>query len=305
MKHWHRCQRWIRRGMSCPFSLVDEHEDTEDSDEFLDFTTVRKEAPVRPPPKEAKAMVGVREPRVAKPTALARAAAVPVAQPAFPIPDVVGPPIPKPGQQAPGRVALPGKAQAVAEVMKVAERSVGRVPQKAVFTREDFAFLQQSQIFAGSVDAQNQMAGQARVDAIQTQMAEEAAAEAFAPAQSTQIEVIRELVHKPPAGLVAIPLLAEAFRLLRRSPLFRSAVPISPGRIGTAGPVVPADIAARSTPLTVKTPSRAPSGAGTMAEARPARFSGGMLFNAAERMRQMMGVLRRKVTFDSATDFAQ
>ncbi len=299
MKHWHRCQRWTRRAMSCPFIGTEEHEDTEDADEFLDFTTVRKPARAKVPDKEAKAKVGVREPRRALPTALARAAAVPIQQPGFPIPDIVGPPIPTPGQQAPGRVALPAKAEAVTQVMRAAEESVGRVPQKAKFSREDLAFLFQSQVAAGSVDvrSQNRLAGQARVDAIQTQMAEEATAEAFAPAQSTQIEVIRELVHKPPAGLVAIPLLAEAFRLLRRSAMFRSAVPISPGRIGTAGPVVPADVAARSTPLTVKTPSRAPSGPGTMSEARvvPRRFSGGMLFNAAERMRQMMGVSRRMV----------
>ncbi len=298
MKHWHRCQRWTRRAMSCPFIGAEDHEDTEDADEFLDFTTVRKPAKAKVPPLEAKAEVGVREPRRALPTALARAAAVPIQQPGFPIPDIVGPPIPAPGKVEPGRVALPAKAEAVTQVMRAAEQSVGRVPQKAKFSREDFAFLFQSQVAAGSVDvaSQNRLAGQARVDAIQTQMAEEAVAEAFAPAQSTQIEVLRELVHRPPAGLVAIPLLAEAFRLLRRSAMFRSAVPISPGRIGTAGAVVPADLAARSTPLTVKTLSRAPSGPGTMAEARPARrFSGGMLFNAAERMRQMMGVSRRMV----------
>ncbi len=292
MKHWHRCQRWTRRAMSCPFIGAEEHEDTEDADEFLDFTTVRKPAPRKVPDKEAKAKVGVREPRRALPTALARAAAVPIQQPGFPIPDIVGPPVPAPGTQAPGRVALPAKAEAVAQVMRAAEQSVGRVPQKAKFSREDFAFLFQQQIAAGSVDvaSQNQLAGQARADAIQTQMAEEAAAEAFAPAQGTQIDVLREIVQRPPAGLIAIPLLAEAFRLLRRSPMFRSAVPIQPGR------VVPADISPRSTPLTVRTELRAPSGAGQMSEARPARrFSGGMLFNAAERMRQMVGVSRRMV----------
>ena len=88
---------------------------------------------------------------------------------------------------------------------------------------------------------------------------------------------------------MAIPLLAEAFRLLRGSALFRSAVPIAPGRIGTAGRVVPADVAARSKPLTVRTASRPPSGAGQMAETR----GGAIMFNAAERMRQMMGVSRR------------
>ncbi len=33
MKHWHRCQRWTRRGATCPFRRWEDHEDTEDDQE--------------------------------------------------------------------------------------------------------------------------------------------------------------------------------------------------------------------------------------------------------------------------------
>ncbi len=289
--------------MSCPFLRLKEHEDTEEEpSDFLQFeagAAARVRVPVPEPPVE----VGVREPRRTVPVALAKAASVPIEVPERGVPDVIGPPVPKPGEQVPGRVALPGKPDAVAQVMRAAEESVGRVPRKVSFSREDFAFLERNQIVSGSVQKENALAGQARIDAIQTQMAEEAAAEAFAPAETASIDVLRELVQRPPAGLVAIPLLAEAFRLLRRSNVFRSAVPITPGRIGTAGAMDPSRPAStfrtgqqqQTTPG--RTESRAPRA--PTAGARPVtpmrRSFGGLAFNAAERMRELVGVSRRKV----------
>ncbi len=275
----------------------EEHEDTPDSDDRIDFTRtppVPTGKPL-PVPAEPQPTVGVREPRVPVPKPLALAAGLPTPVAETPLPDVVGVPPPAPGRVDLGKVTAGTKSVTVRSIMREAEASIGRSPARAEFSEADSEFLRNIGVHQGSVASpaeENRLAGQARSDAIQSQMAEEAAAEAFAPRQTQQLEVMRDLVHRPPAPLVAIPLLAEAFRLLRRSPVFRSAVPITPGRIGTAGRIVPADVAPRSTPLVTRSVSRPPSGPGQMSEARGA---GGMFFNAAERMRRMTGVARRSV----------
>ncbi len=298
MRHWHQCQRWTRRAMGCPFRGDVEHEDTPDVSDRIDFTQtppIPKEVKVRvpaAPPEEA--LVRVREPRLPVPKQLAAAVSLPIPVPGSAPGDIVDIPPPPPGEEVPGKVTSGNVSITVRSIMRAAEESVGRVPQKASFRAEDFAFLSRSQIAEGSVDVreQNRLSGQARVDAIQTQMAEEAVAEAFAPAQTQQIKILRELVERPPPGIVAIPLLTEAFRLIRRSGLFKSAIPIKPGA------VVPADISPRSTPLTVKNEPRIQSAKGVFkgrgVEPAP-RSVGGTFFNAAERMRQMTGVSRRMV----------
>lgn len=272
--------------MGCPFRDEEEHEDTPDADEHLDFTKRPKRGKglvaktekmeVGIPSLPEKVQVGVREPRKGVPRPLERAAVRGHPQPFKTLEDFEG--------------------ERVRDVMTAAETAVGRVPQKASFSREDFAFFEQNQIFAGQlgVSEQNQKAGQARVDAIQTQMAEEAAAEAVAPAQEASIDVLRELVRRPPAELVAIPLLAEAFRRLRASPLFRSAVPIQPGRRVSS----PVRNPTRRVPAGAP-PRQTRTGAGgrpPAAGARPVtRGFGGLTFNAAQRMRELVSVSRRTV----------
>ncbi len=289
--------------MSCPFLKVEEHEDTPDVDDRIDFTST---PPIRVPAKipvsnapRPLAAARVRR-RPVRTGLLAGAADVP--KPLIPaLATLESTQTPPPGAEpVPGRVEIEGKPGGaditVRSIMRAAEEAVGRVPQKASFSAKDFKFFRETGIANGSVQEQGRLAGQARVDAIQTQMAEEATAEAVSPVATTQIDVLRQIVQRPPAALVAIPLLAEAFRLLRRSSLFRSAVPIRPGLIGTAGPADPA--AAKSQFVTDDKP-RIQSAQGRFkgrdAPAPRRGLPGGMMFNAAERMRQMVGVSRRKV----------
>ncbi len=311
MKHWHRCQRWTRRGMSCPFMVEEEHEDTEDTDEFLDFTKTPRprvagvEVPVPariPVPQMERELVRVREPRRKLPTQLARARARTPGQlagaPGIPekpsivtgVPDIKGTPIKEPQRIPIGRVRSGGKNITVREIMREAEKSVGKVPERVKFSNEDTAFLQQNQIADLATKFESQSA---RAGALQTQMAEEAAAEAIAPTQSTQVDVMRELVNNPPAELIAIPLLAEAFRQIRkqlaRQP-FRS--PIADPRPHVSTP----KRTPIQTPGTTR-PGRILPGAGAP---RPgglpvSGFGVGGQFNAAERMRQMVGVSRNRV----------
>ncbi len=295
MKHWHRCQRWTRRATSCPFIGDPEHQDTPDSDERLQFTKTPQLSAVAPVPvsgSEPMSKVSVRVPRPALPTQLTMAAERPTPKAEAQLPSFSSTPAPEPGVPLqPGKVTA---GETVKQVMRDAEAAVGRPGQS--IQEEDIAFLRDQSITPGSAVGEK-LGAQETANATQSQMAEEAAAEAFAPQGVTNFETLRGLVQRPPPWVVAIPLLAEGFRQLRSSPVFKSAVPVQPGR------VVPADIAPRSTPLTVRTESRAPSGPGQMSEARPApRFSKpgprgapAMLFNAAERMRQLIGVSRRKV----------
>ncbi len=280
--------------MSCPFMPDKEHQDTPDSDDRIDFTKTAQPARV-PVPKampDPRATVGVREPRRDRPGSLVRAVALRGPTTVTRLPDVVSKPLPETGRTQIGEVTAGSASITVRSIMREAQKSIGRAPAKATFTKEDDAFLRQLKVFKGSLSSTEVRSS----DAIQSQMAEEAAAEALSPAEGTQIEVLRELVRNPPAGLIAIPLVAEAFRRLRQSKTFRSGLPIRTGSI-TKG-----DLSPRSTPLTVRTESRAPSGPGQMSEARgaikvPQRAGGGggFTFNAAERMRQMVGRSRQMV----------
>lgn len=72
MKHWHRCRRWEKRGIVCPFSSISGHEDPDrpdGPDDELRFTDTERfpaEAPIGVAP-EPVPEVGVREPRVTAP----------------------------------------------------------------------------------------------------------------------------------------------------------------------------------------------------------------------------------------------
>lgn len=271
--------------MTCPFMKEEGHDDTPDSDDKIDFT---KTPPI---PVDATGVpgtgrlprVGVREPARPFPQYLQAAAA-------RPLPEL---------QERGGEAVTEQSKATVRQIMEVAEEAVGRPAANAVIGEADVAYLGKIGVFSGSLELsvgeQNVRAGQARMDAIQRQMAEEAVAEALVPAEAVQIDVLRELVQRPPAGLVAIPLLAEAFRLLRRSALFRSGVPIQPGRLGTVGRMDPPREA--STFRSSNVPKiQSAKGAFTGRGVAPAPASiGATLFNAADRMRRLVEVSRRSV----------
>ena len=274
-----------------------EHEDTPDSDDRIDFTGTPQPKAVAPIPvgAEPRPMVGVREPRRPLPLQLARAASKPIpgqlaGAPGIPTkpsvvpgkPDIVSTPVEAPQRVELGRIRSGGANITVRRIMQEAEASVGAVPKGAKFTEEDIGFLKQEQI--GDLTSKNESQG-TRASALQTQMAEEVSAEAIAPAASAQIDVLREMVNRPPAELIAIPLLAEAFKAMRQA-FAKRARPGVVGRPGPADPVRPKSTFRPSEAPGIRSPSHAP---------RSPRGGPALQFNAAERMRVMMGASRRSV----------
>lgn len=275
----------------------EEHDDTPDVDDQIDFTQTPQDPPVAPVPipAEPPSEVVVREPAVPMPVPLEMAAERPTPTRTQSPGAFRGVPVPKEGA-VPDRGAVftssSSAGVSVKQVMAEAERSVGRVTPGTYLTEADHEFVRDTRTGAAK----------GNMEALQSAMAEEAAAEAFAPGSATQVEVMRGVSQRPPAALLAIPMLAEAFRLIRRSALFRSAVPIRAGRIGTAGPADPARAASTfrtgEGPATTRVshaPRKPTAGARPVA---PRQGGVGMAFNAAERMRQLVGVSRRMVSGD-------
>ena len=266
--------------MSCPFVGEEDHRDTPDVDDQIDFTQTSQEKPVETGgPTGRMPQVGVREPRGARPRPLLAASL------AFPWPasrewplDVASDPGGEPKVTESGT-----PPEIVRGVMKAAETAVGDAAAAEV-SDADQKFLRA-----------NAISDKGETGSIQRQMAEEAAAEAFAPVEASQVSVLRRLLERPPPGLVAIPLVHRAFQMLRKVKAF------TPGRVGVAGRADP--VRAASTFRTGFEPHKTAE-PGTMRTRAPrspgmgSRAVGGvpMQFNAAERMRLMVGVSRRKVS---------
>ena len=261
--------------MSCPFRTEEEHEETPDSDDNLDFT---QSVPVKVPMRQlgsvsARPTVGVREPRRMKPKSLAAAKSLPRKPSAEQLPELVGLPV----EEKVGKIT--GVPEVIHKVMEDAQRATGRASASATFSGEDAAFLDEIGVYRGtlaSTAGELRLSGMQRMDAVQNQMAEEAAAEAVAPEETSQLGMVQRMLESP-AALLPIPLL-HALRTIVK------------GRLGKAGPMDP--VRTKSTFRTSNEP-RIQSYAGLFkgrGAAAPAKgfAGGGYIFNAAERMSVMV-----------------
>lgn len=287
MKHWHRCQRWTRRRASCPFGDSEGHDPTPDTDSDIDFTVPAVELDATPIHGGGKfrQTVGVREPRL-KPLAdrMVASLALPLPMPVWKG-DVVGIPLPEPALPKPRPAPRPTGGQAVRQIMDEARAAVA-APERAKFTAQDFAFLAKRQI----APMAEGLSDEDKARTLHTQMAEEAAAEALFPAIEADLLGFWEIVQSPGVlGVLGIPLVMRVLRLVST---------MRPGLLGAPGRMDPA-----RQPSQFKT-----SDAPRIQDARgkfhgrgvapaPKGFAGtGAFFNAAERMRVMVSVSRRRVT---------
>jgi len=60
LKHWHRCERWLRKNLPCPLQGELDHEDDNDDGEKKAFTGARPRVAARPKPSRqaAKVVIG-------------------------------------------------------------------------------------------------------------------------------------------------------------------------------------------------------------------------------------------------------
>lgn len=60
MRHWHRCARWRKRRLPCPFERELDHEDDDDDGERQSFNRAKSQVPGQVVPERAQAQAGVR-----------------------------------------------------------------------------------------------------------------------------------------------------------------------------------------------------------------------------------------------------
>ena len=128
MKHWHRCGRWVRRGLYCPFEKVEEHEDDPDLQDAIEFQRrprmgrehARKITPGVPAAGASRQTAPASVGRHAFPLEATREGWAPGVKVPTRILEAFGIPIPR--HQGFGKVTLP---QAAAQALKVMSDAVG------------------------------------------------------------------------------------------------------------------------------------------------------------------------------------
>lgn len=242
MKHWHRCSRWNKRLMDCPFEGVPEHP-RDGPDDEIEFSRIGG----APTPerasfrgrKDGRPTVGVREPR------------------------------------RPGIPAREGEVAATPEVdvpmvdldADVAKRF--RFPQKLRHgAAEAVGDIQEAYQFAGQIgETEHFWRGTPGIDEDQQQLAaaaEIAAAEAAGRSQQEYLESIIAILGT--SAVSSIPLMREGLRALRQAQ-GRPALLGKPGSIVSADMVQPRGPGGHG-PATTRTP---PGGYGHTAPTAGAR----------------------------------
>ncbi len=272
MRHWHRCQRWVRRGISCPFELKYDHDDIDTSSDRVEFRSTAAEV-ARVPLGRGRpraSSVGVREPARVPKKAFAGSARVPVPARGVPGLNVTGIPA---GERL-GRVA----GERIAE-------GIGVMPERWVPSEAELSnALRQTGLFERSEHS-------ATAEDVVSQVAEEAASE------SIQEEALG--VSIPPI-VYALPLVGDLLRrsmsVMRKAPV-QPRVPAQPrpvsrelGRVGGGSAQEGSRATARSPGSPTVTKRVGPKGGAAKGPPpRGAGGGGGFQIDMAGRMRRMLG----------------
>lgn len=222
MEHWHRCSRWERRRIACPFREEAEHQEHEEDVQARRTQLIPTPWGVPPPAglPALKPEVGVRE-KGGRVRALEGSVSVP--EPVA-VPPSAGSPVPVPPRVLPQPV---GPAEVITRLLK-------EIPEKWIPNAEDLAFLQKE----ASIGKARVAKGVPLKESIRRMIAEEGAARAFSGAEDT---------FEFPWWIFALPLIREAFTKLKLSPFGPKMVPADfvrsagPGGKGDPARLNPAD----------------------------------------------------------------